>query len=288
MTYQVTGLMDHFKMRNHKTTLVIGINSGIGIALAKKLTSENHTIHGTTRNEESVQRSQSPNLLHYLDLNERGTIETFTEKMQDLMEWDNLIFCPATMEPIGPFKDIDIMQWANSFDLNFTNQIYLLRKLLISRNKKKARVLFFAGGGTNSSPKNYTCYTISKIALIKTVEMLDNEMDDVIFTIVGPGWLKTKIHAQSLNPSLKNLASYKETKRRLDEDDFGNMDSVIDSIMWILNQHKAVVGGRNFSSVHDPWGSQELEIMLKKNPDAYKLRRHSNSIFKTNDSLRNN
>ena len=48
--------------------------------------------------------------------------------------------------------------------------------------------------------------------------------------------------------------------------------------MWILSAEKRIVGGRN--SYYDPWGSEELNDMLMANDDAFKLRRHANSIFK--------
>ena len=281
MTYQVIGLMGPFKVTDPKNTLIIGINSGIGMAIAQKLDNEGHNLYGTTRSKEFLKKNSNPGKNYYLDLEKTDSIDEFTNETMKGLTWDNLIFCPATMEPIGPFEALDISKWVNNFSLNFTSQIFLLQKLLKSRNPFKSKVLFFAGGGTNSSPKNYSCYTASKIALIKMVELLDNEIENTTFTILGPGWVKTKIHSQSLMPGNESYESYKETKRRLNENDFVDINEVTDSIMWILNQPKEIVGGRNFSSVHDPWGSEELELLLKSDPHAFKLRRYANSTFQS-------
>ena len=281
MTYQVIGLMGPFKVTDPKNTLIIGINSGIGTAIAQKLDKDGHNLYGTTRSKELLEKNSSLAKNYYLDLDKTDSIDDFTNETMKGLTWDNLIFCPATMEPIGPFETLDISKWVNNFSLNFTSQIYLLQKLLKSRNPFKSKVLFFAGGGTNSSPKNYSCYTASKIALIKMVELLDNEIENTTFTILGPGWVKTKIHSQSLMPGNEGYESYKETKRRLNENDFVDINDVTDSIMWILNQPKEIVGGRNFSSVHDPWGSDELELLLKSDPHAFKLRRYANSTFQS-------
>lgn len=185
------------------------------------------------------------------------------------------------MEPIGPFNKIKSTDWRKNVEINFLNQMHLLHGMLKSSSLKENRVLFFAGGGTNSSPENYSCYTVSKIALIKMVELLDNEIDNITFTILGPGWVKTKIHKQSMNPSLKGYSSYVETNRRIRENDFVEMDKVVESVEWILNQDKEIIGGRNFSAVHDPWGSRKLEELLLNDPSAFKLRRHSNSTLHT-------
>ena len=281
MTYQVIGLMGPFKVIDHKNTLIIGINSGIGMAIAQKLDKDGHNLYGTTRSKELLEKNRNPWKNYYLDLDKTDSVDDFAHEITKELTWDNLIFCPATMQPIGPFETLDISKWIKSFSLNFTSQIYLLQRLLKSRNPFKSKVLFFAGGGTNSSPKNYSCYTASKIALIKMVELLDNEIENTTFTILGPGWVKTKIHSQSLMPGNENYESYKETKRRIDEDDFGDINHVIDSIVWILNQPKEIVGGRNFSSIHDPWGSEELELLLKSDPHAFKLRRYANSTFQS-------
>ena len=134
------------------------------------------------------------------------------------------------------------------------------------------------GGGTNSAPINFSAYTTSKIALIKTVELLDAEFEDISFTIIGPGWVKTKIHQQTIREELKGLASYKETIRRLEENDFVKMERVVESVKWVLSEKKEVVGGRNFSTAHDMVGSKELREMLLKNKNAYKLRRNANDF----------
>ena len=97
---------------------------------------------------------------------------------------------------------------------------------------------------------------------------------------MGPGWVKTKIHEQSIRKELANLDSYKETKRRIIENDFVEMRKVVESILWILSSDKTVVGGRNFSTAHDPWGTEELNDMLISDKDTFKLRRFANSTFK--------
>ena len=182
------------------------------------------------------------------------------------------------MFPIGRFDSVNIDDWLDTFNINFLNQVYLLHSILPFVSGKCPHVLFFAGRRTNSSP-NYSAYTISKIALIKLVELLDEEINDVAFSILGPGWVNTKIHEQSLDSSLSQLKSYQETKRRLRDSDFIDMKQVINSIMWIFSQDKKTVGGRNFSTAHDPFDSEQLVEKLLSDSDVFKLRRHGNSLF---------
>lgn len=255
-------------------TLIIGIKSGIGKALSGHLNSLGVRVIGTSRS--ILVSEKHDHKVFALDVSSVSSIESFVQEFSSEYVWERLIFFPAVMTPIGPFRELDIAEWISTFTVNFTNQVYLLRKLLPASSGSMPRVLFFAGGGTNSAPKYYSAYTLSKIALIKLVELLNEEMDDFCFSIIGPGWVKTKIHEQSLALGLEDLESFKETKRRMQESDFVPMDKVVQSIMWVLSQNKEIVGGRNFSTAHDPFDSVGFIGALSSDYDALKLRRHGN------------
>ncbi len=57
------------------------------------------------------------------------------------------------------------------------------------------------------------------------------------------------------------------------------MDDVIGSMEWVLKQPKEVVGGRNFSTVFDAWGDENLVKLLQNNANMYKLRRNGNDLM---------
>jgi NADP-dependent 3-hydroxy acid dehydrogenase YdfG len=257
--------------------LLIGVTSGIGSALAEHLESLSYNVVGTAR-QKGITPHKCGTILP-LDLSSRESIDNFVEVFSRSYVWQKIIFCPAVMTPIGPFDSVKIADWLATFEINFSNQVYLLHSILAHYCESNPQVLFFAGGGTNSAPSNYSAYTLSKIALIKLVELLNEEIDHITFSILGPGWVNTKIHNQSLTPNLSDLDSYRETKRRLENSDFISMDQVISSIMWIFSQDKNVVGGRNFSTAHDPFKSIDFAKTLASNPDVFKLRRHGNHLF---------
>ena len=257
-------------------TLIIGARSGIGEALSDHLKTLGEKVIGTSRSISKSDEDADEDFI--LDVSSLDSIRSFVERFSQEYVWERLVFCPAVMSPIGPFREVNIDEWVSTFNINFTNQAYLLRKLLPSRLGEMPRVIFFAGGGTNSAPKNYSAYTISKIALIKLVELLNEEMDGVCFTILGPGWVNTKIHEQSLAQGLEKLEAFKETKRRIRENDFVSMEKVVRSVMWVLSQSKEIVGGRNFSTAHDPFDSDDFIGLISSDYDALKLRRHGNAF----------
>jgi NADP-dependent 3-hydroxy acid dehydrogenase YdfG len=137
-------------------------------------------------------------------------------------------------------------------------------------------VICFAGGGTNNATTHYSGYTVSKIASIKFCELLDAEILDTKFTILGPGWIKTKIHNETLKAGVKAGENFSKTKLKIENDDMESMQNVVDCVNWVIQTPKSIVSGRNFSVVNDPWREEHLGKYLINDINAYKLRRYKN------------
>jgi NAD(P)-dependent dehydrogenase (short-subunit alcohol dehydrogenase family) len=194
--------------------------------------------------------------------------------------WDVLVLASGTLEPVGPFLQCNFADWAASIAANFTGQMQVLHELLPARRVAGAlppMALLFAGGGANNAPVNYSAYTLAKIALIKAVELLAAETRDCRLTILGPGWVKTKIHEATLRAGERAGANYQRTLEKLTQDECVPMQSVVECCNWIVAADSEVASGRNFSAAFDAWGDPRLEELLRADPDMYKLRRAGNA-----------
>jgi NAD(P)-dependent dehydrogenase (short-subunit alcohol dehydrogenase family) len=203
--------------------------------------------------------------------------------------WETLVVCPGSTDPVGAFDQCDFDEWESSVRVNFTAQMQVIHELLPFRSLSAtpgAGVILFAGGGTNNAPCNYSAYIISKIALIKMCELLDAELPNTRFTILGPGWVKTKIHHSSLRAPARAGANYQRIIDRFNSNNWTPMEAVLDCCDWIVSQPRQTVGGRNFSLVNDPWGTPELEMALLQDQNLYKLRRHGNDRLVKNTQAR--
>jgi len=263
-----------------KKSIIFSISSDIGYNLSLKLLEENHTIYGTYNTySDNVKKLKELGVkLFKCNLLEDNEIsETINLIKQYCSHWDNLFILQASMNPIGLLEKTNMIDWEKSIKLNFINQIKIIKELLDTRNLEiTPSVITFAGGGTNNATKNFSAYTISKISLIKMMELLYAEYSNVKFTCIGPGWVKTKIHEETIQAKNNALEAYNETVKHLDADDFTKMDEVIKCLLWIIKSKKEIVSGRNFSVTHDKWGTKELEKELEKNSNMYKLRREGN------------
>lgn len=265
--------------------IVISATSDIASDMCHKWKKREWEIAGTfysqTENYKSLISQDIP--LVYCDLFDPHSVDEAAKTISlKHPGWDFLVFATGSQVPVGPFERVDVDAWISSIQLNFLNQMRLLHRLLPARSSTTAEksVLFFAGGGTNNPVNNYSAYTLSKIALIKACELLDSEISDVKFTIIGPGWVKTKIHNATLESGEAMAGkNYEKTKQKIDSDECGPILDVIHSFEWVLSQPKKIVGGRNFSTVFDRWGTDELAKLLDQDENMYKLRRFKNDVL---------
>lgn len=267
-----------------KNAIVLGASSDIGIALCEDWTLKGWEVIGTYRTPCDAVSRLEPQLsfLVKCDLTITADVEHASSCMKERFpSWDVLVLGPGLQDPVGLFLECDFDQWAESITVNFTNQLRILHRLLPNRSfcrETPPTVLLFAGGGTNNAPTCYSAYIASKIALVKMTEILAAEIPDVKFVIVGPGWVKTKIHNSTLQAPEKAGTNYARTVEKLASNDCTPMEAVVACCNWLIESPKDLVSGRNFSVVFDSWGSPKLDDLLANHPDMYKLRRFGNDF----------
>ena len=218
--------------------IIVSGSSDIGTAIIDSLKKNKNYEIVYTYNSKKVMRFKNLTSLK-LDLSSRGNIKKFVKK-KELDNWDNLVVLSATQNPIGLFSETSSEDWVNSVDLNFTNQMFLIRELISKKSKKNTikNIILWAGTGSNSAPKYYSAYTISKIAQTKMTELLDKEFKDIKVSIIGPGWVKTKIHKQTIKAGKMARENYDNTIERFRTNKFNSMKDVVNCFTKIVNLEK--------------------------------------------------
>jgi NAD(P)-dependent dehydrogenase (short-subunit alcohol dehydrogenase family) len=262
--------------------LVVSGSSDIGARLIDHWINLGWTISATYRRMSSgVRALQERGAEFYqLDLSDASAVNAYTEALRrEARPWNIFMTCPATMEPIAPFLECRFSAWERSFALNFTRQAQILHAALPLRRSDADQlpiVILWAGPGTNNAPPNYSAEIVAKIAQIKLCEILDAEISDCRFVILGPGWVATKIHQETLSARQSAGANFERTKMKLGGTECTPMERITGFVDWAISQPKHVVSGRNFSIVNDIWGDERLALKLATTPDAFKLRRFLN------------
>lgn len=260
-----------------KTAVVIGASSDIAHAATRRWLERGWSVSGTYRTAGARVRElmDAGAILQQLDLNDAAALKQVGARLPG--DWDVALLAAATLEPIGPFEAADIDAWAASVELNLVSHARTIHALLPTRRRSgNPVIILFAGAGVNDAPVNFSAELVGKLGLIKLCELLDAELPDARVVIVGPGWVDTKIHRQTLDAGERAGAALARTREKLNSGACVQVDRVIDCLDWIIDQPKSVVGGRNISAAHDAWSDGRLADKLRQTGDMYKLRRRLN------------
>lgn len=267
------------------TAVFLSLSSDIALAQAERWQSRGAQVAGTYRRlTPALRRLETGGAkLVECDLADPASARQAAHELAAVSEgWTVCVVATGLLEPVGSFEDVDFDAWEQSITVNFTASLRVLHALLPHRSRRTdstPTILFYAGGGTNSAPVRFSAYTVAKIALIKMTELLAAEMPNVRVSIVGPGWVRTKIHDQTLNAGDRAGDAYAHTMERLETGQFTAMEDILDCCDWILACPVEVVSGRNFSVASDPWGTDALAVALDGHPDLFKLRRFGNDTI---------
>jgi NAD(P)-dependent dehydrogenase (short-subunit alcohol dehydrogenase family) len=270
-----------------KNILIIGISSGIGLELAKRYIIDGYVVIGTYRTVLEVKKIQANNnlkLLH-LDTSIKDSVKQFLQEYESLsIPWDVLISMPSLMLPVKKFFDAEFSEWEASVNVNLIDQFRVIHSLYHYRNKNIiADIVFFSSGGINNAVTEMSAYVASKIMAMKLFEYINAENSDINPFVVGPGWTKTKTHNSLIDNLPSEHPKHIATTKFIESNEGTSFQDIYDCIKWLIKQGKSLVGGRNFSVVHDPWkddnGAKLIE-KLQSNDGLYKLKRYGNDWHK--------
>jgi len=281
MTYQVIGSQDPFNVPLTKPLkiIILAASSDIGGHLVEHYLRQGAEVVGTYRSW-TPKVTELQNLgarLFPLDIKSSEQVVSFTEQLiASEFSWDTFISAVGLLDPIETFFSTNFDAWEGSVITNSTSQLRVLHAVHGLRALSGlSKVLFFAGGGTNGPFDNYSAYCLGKLVLIKMTELLDNEYPDLQVSIIGTGWVNTKIHRQTLDAGDSAGPNFDKTRQFMSSPESvgSSLETVAECVDWCLSAPRSAVGGRNFSLVHDKWRQPQFIEELISNPNSYKLRR---------------
>jgi NAD(P)-dependent dehydrogenase (short-subunit alcohol dehydrogenase family) len=261
-----------------RLVIVLGASADIGSGFVKRFAADGWDVIGTYRSPSAAAALDGLEGVTLLrcDVSSPAEVASLADAVAGGTPWNVLVSAVGRLDPIGPWEELEFEAWERSVRDNSTAQLRALHALLPFRERDGAHAAFFAGGGTNGPFRNYSAYCLAKIVLIKTCELLHDEIADLNAFIVGPGFLPTKIHRATLADAqaagdnhAKTLAFYEHASEAL------TIDDVYQCVRWCIDQGRDVVGGRNIAAAHDAWQTEGARVAstLRGSADAWRLRR---------------
>jgi NAD(P)-dependent dehydrogenase (short-subunit alcohol dehydrogenase family) len=185
--------------------IVIGGTSGIGLAIANKLSSKNNLVY-------IAGRRKIDDISIYMDVLDEGLIKAVFEKMDSL---NSIIYSTGVVSSHHSIKDFKNKKWHHMIDVNVTGAILCCKYAFELLKKSKGNVVFISSiAGRFYSKMASFEYTASKAALIGLGKQLamDWAKYNILVNIICPSQTKTPMlkNNTNINIPLNRIAEPEE------------------------------------------------------------------------------
>lgn len=266
--------------------IIFGAGGTIGKYLAKKYLKENHEILLFVKNKKSKKKlSKLLNLknldkviIDYLNIEKKNLIRKKIDKYALFFkETDLMINAIGELGEIKNILTLDLKKFEKTLNINFFSNLIIIKKILkIRKNKKRLSIILFSGGGVTNYRKNFSAYSISKIASVKLVEIISKEMDNEFIQInaISPGIIKSKMIETTLKN--KNLVAKEEIRKIKQQAPYSNktLIKLYKVINFLISEKAKKISGKLISSKWDNienWKKKKIENLIKS--ELYSIRR---------------
>jgi NAD(P)-dependent dehydrogenase (short-subunit alcohol dehydrogenase family) len=201
--------------------VLTGVTRGLGLALAKKLISQGHTVLGCGRSQEAIDRLQQtfgpPQDFAVVDVSAREQVEEWADRLLDRYGAPDLLLnSAAVINPNAPFWGVPGAEFDRLIDVNIKGTANVLRSFLPAMIAEGRGVVvnFSSGWGRSTSPE-VAPYCASKWAVEGLTQALAQELPDGLAAIpLNPGVIDTDMLRSCFGPDAAEYPSAEEWAER--------------------------------------------------------------------------
>jgi len=266
--------------------IIFGASGSIGSYLVKEYMSQNSELLLFVKNLKSKKKiinklkfqSSAKIIIDQLNFTNFSSITKKINKHKSFVKNSDIIInATGSLGEIKNVLNINFKKFKNTMDINFFSNLILLQNLSkFIKNNKNLLIIFFSGGGVTSYRKNFGTYSISKLSLIKLIEIVSNEINNknVRINAIAPGIIQSKMVDITINN--RKSVSKKEIKKI--ERDIKYSNDALKKLFKVINFLRSNKGkqitGKLISSKWDnieTWNKNKIKKLINK--DLYNVRR---------------
>lgn len=258
-----------------KNIVITGANRGLGLYLAKEFLIEGHNLVLLSRTNNFKKQFTKTTfkdqkiIFAKLDLEKKNDINKVKNLVKKrLKKVDLLINNAAIQGPIGIFHKNNFLQWEKTITINLVNTALMIKNFIpLLKNNKSSCVINISGGGSATSRKFFSSYSVAKTGLVRLTENLaeEYEQEKIKFYAIAPGVLNTRMFLKSKNIE-KNI---NPTKKKVV---FSEMKNTLELIKFLSNNN-IKKSGKLISAIWDKWKNKRFIKLVNNNKDLLTLRR---------------
>ena len=242
--------------------VITGNSAGIGKILTERLSDNGNVVYGLSRSSE-----------YKCDVTNYEQVEDWARYFLDSdINIDAVVTCAGTQGEVGKTSKTDAEAWAETISVNLNGTYNAIRAFYPIMDKaRRAKIVCLAGGGSANGRAYFSAYAAAKTAVVRLVESISLEEQNLDINAVAPGAIKTNIIDGPLKagPNVIGEDEYnKALKQSIQGDDPERMLNLIE---WLLSERSDGISGRFISAIWDDWEKLDKATM---SAELYKLRRN--------------
>ncbi|MDX2022015.1 MAG: SDR family NAD(P)-dependent oxidoreductase [Deltaproteobacteria bacterium] len=229
---------------------VTGAASGIGLAIAKRLTKEGAHVVAWDRDRRALEvafgtSSSAVAAARAVDIADDGSVAAATEEIVTRFEkLDGVIHCAGVVGPNGKtIVDVSTEEFENVCRVNLVGSFVVTRHALKAMLPRQyGRILLFASIAGKEGNAGMCAYSASKAGVIALAKSAGKEMATKGITVnaIAPGVINTPL-VQAMEPAQVAYMTEKIPMQRT-----GSLDEVASLACWIISREASFTTGFTF------------------------------------------
>ncbi|GHA43305.1 oxidoreductase [Salinimicrobium marinum] len=228
---------------NDKVAVVTGASSGIGKAIAKKLSSEGCKVALASRSVDKLQEIgkglKAESMAVRMDVTDTESVKgAFEDIYRELGQIDILINCAGVM-PLTYLKNRHLEEWLQTIEVNVKGTLRCIHEALPPMKvKKTGHIVNIASVDGKEIFKGGAVYGASKAAIIELSRAMRMELSpefNIRVTSIEPGTVATNLRDDITDSELLNEKDYS-----YDEEPHLDPENIADAVFYAVSQPDSV------------------------------------------------
>lgn len=226
-----------------KNILIVGGTSGIGLALAKNLSTSKANVYTTSRNEPNIDASSNLRHITIDVLNQNNELQELPDPLH------GLVYCPGSIN-LKPFQSLKEKDFLDDFNLNVMGAVKVIQTCLKKlRNAQGASIVLYSTTAVKVGMSYHSSIAAAKGALEGLGRSLAAELasKNIRVNLIAPSLTDTPLAKNLLNTEEKKEISNKRHPlgRIGTPEDIASMTRFLlsEESSWITGQVIGIDGG---------------------------------------------
>ncbi|PTX41613.1 hypothetical protein C8P64_3111 [Christiangramia gaetbulicola] len=227
---------------NNKVAVITGASSGIGEAIAKKLSEENYTVVLASRSVNKLQKIQKDlpgeSMVVELDVSSTESVSKAFNEVVDEYEVIDVLVNSAGIMPLTYLKNRHLDEWLNTIEVNVKGVLRCIYSALpYMENQNGGNIVNIASVDGKEIFAGGAVYGASKAAIIELSKAMRMELSpeyNIRVTAIEPGTVETKLRNDITDEELLNDKDYGGDEPKL------KPENIADAVFYALSQPASV------------------------------------------------